>query len=479
MERAWPPTARSSRPGGRPTRRSPTSSELFSHVVAQDASAATSLQTFTGGVGDVLISYENEAIAAKAKGKDVDWVVPDATILIENPVAVTTRSANAAAAKAFVDFLRTKPAQEIFAKYGYRPVVDGVTGPYAFPTPKQLFTIADLGGWTDVSTRFFDPKAGLIVPDREGGGGRAVADLPLAGSDRAPRGAAAAPRGGVAAAGRGTAALATASTVTFLSVVVLLPIAALLAAGVGPGFLATVTEPEAVAALDVHVGVSLVAVAVDLVAGLAVAWVLVRDDFPRPPASSTRSSTCRSRCRRSSPASRCWRCTATGARSGSTSRTRRAGVALALLFVTLPFVVRSVQPVLADLDPRDRGGRRHASARGSWTTFRRVAAADAAAGARHRRRPGLRACARRVRVGRADLGQPAVPDGGRLLVDLHPGRERRRRGRRRCRRRPARRGARGRRRLRLLARRAARATWRDAGERPASRCGSPRWATWG
>ena len=89
--------------------------DLFTHVVAQDASAATSLQTFTGGVGDVLISYENEAVAARAKGKDVDWVVPDATILIENPVAVTTRSANAAAAKAFVDYLRTRPAQEIFA----------------------------------------------------------------------------------------------------------------------------------------------------------------------------------------------------------------------------------------------------------------------------------------------------------------------------------------------------------------------------
>jgi sulfate/thiosulfate transport system substrate-binding protein len=110
------------------------------------------------------VSYENEAIAARAKGKDVEWVVPDATILIENPVAVTTKSSNPQAAKAFVDFLRTKPAQEIFAKYGYRPVVDGVTGPYAFPKPEQLFTIADLGGWKDVSTRFFDPKNGLIVP---------------------------------------------------------------------------------------------------------------------------------------------------------------------------------------------------------------------------------------------------------------------------------------------------------------------------
>ena len=137
--------------------------ELFKHVVVQDSSAAASLQTFTHGTGDVLISYENEAIAAKAHGQDVDWVLPDATILIENPVAVVQGSANEAAAKAFVAFLRTRPAQEIFAKHGYRPVVAGLSDPARFPTPAKLFTIADLGGWKDVSSRFFDPKQGLIV----------------------------------------------------------------------------------------------------------------------------------------------------------------------------------------------------------------------------------------------------------------------------------------------------------------------------
>ena len=138
--------------------------ELFGHVVAQDASAATSLQTFTGGVGDVLLSYENEAIAAKAKGKDVEWVVPDATILIENPVAVTTKSSNPQAAKAFVDFLRTKPAQEIFAKYGYRPVVAGVTGPVRLPDARAALhhrRPRRLEGRVDAVLR---PPQGLIVP---------------------------------------------------------------------------------------------------------------------------------------------------------------------------------------------------------------------------------------------------------------------------------------------------------------------------
>ena len=64
--------------------------ELFQHVAVQDASARDALQTFTGGKGDVLISYENEAITAQQKGENVDYVIPEQTILIENPVAVTT-----------------------------------------------------------------------------------------------------------------------------------------------------------------------------------------------------------------------------------------------------------------------------------------------------------------------------------------------------------------------------------------------------
>ena len=138
--------------------------QLFAHVVVQDPSAAASLQTFARGQGDVLLSYENEAIAARDHGQSVDWVVPDSTILIENPIAVVTSGKHQQAAQAFVDFLRTGPAQEIFAKHGYRPVVDGVTAPEKFPTPPKLFTIADLGGWPSVTKTFFDPETGLIVP---------------------------------------------------------------------------------------------------------------------------------------------------------------------------------------------------------------------------------------------------------------------------------------------------------------------------
>ena len=71
----------------------------------QDKSAREALQTFIGGKGDVMLAYENEAINAQQKEQPVDYVVPDDTILIENPIAVATRSRHAAAATAFVDFL--------------------------------------------------------------------------------------------------------------------------------------------------------------------------------------------------------------------------------------------------------------------------------------------------------------------------------------------------------------------------------------
>ena len=138
--------------------------KLFAdHVPVQDDSARKSLQTFTGGKGDAILAYENEAIFAQQKDQPLDYTVPDRTILIENPVAVTTKSKHPKEAKAFLDFLYSDTAQRIFADKGYRPVVDGVAKSGEFPKPSKLFTIDDLGGWTDVAARFFDPDKGVLV----------------------------------------------------------------------------------------------------------------------------------------------------------------------------------------------------------------------------------------------------------------------------------------------------------------------------
>jgi sulfate/thiosulfate-binding protein len=145
--------------------------KMWKHVVAQPASAREGLQTFLAGRGDVFLAYENEALFAKKKGQPVQFVIPKATILIENPIAVTKTSKNKQKAQAFINFLRTRPAQRIFAENGYRPVVKGVTQGLNFPNRPQLFTIKYVGGWPTVEKKFFDPKTGIMAKIQAANGG--------------------------------------------------------------------------------------------------------------------------------------------------------------------------------------------------------------------------------------------------------------------------------------------------------------------
>ena len=143
--------------------------KLFKNVVVQDKSARDSLQTFAGGKGDVLISYENEAIYANKKGVHTEYVLPKQTILIENPVALTKSGLRHPEAKAFLKFLWSSKAQKLFGDTGYRPVLKSVasSAKYRFKQPKSLFTINSkalgLRGWKSVQYRFFDHSAGIMV----------------------------------------------------------------------------------------------------------------------------------------------------------------------------------------------------------------------------------------------------------------------------------------------------------------------------
>jgi sulfate/thiosulfate transport system substrate-binding protein len=134
---------------------------LFHNVSVQDKSARESLQTFAAGKGDVLLAYENEAITAQQKGEELDYVIPDQTILIENPVAVTKDAPSGA--QAFVDFLRTRESQQVFAEKGYRSIIDDLVDSQRYPTPQTLFTIRDLGGWPEVQKTFFDREDGIMA----------------------------------------------------------------------------------------------------------------------------------------------------------------------------------------------------------------------------------------------------------------------------------------------------------------------------
>ena len=137
--------------------------QLLENTPVQDKSASEALATFTGGKGDVLLAYENEAIRAIDAGEDVEYIVPDDTLLIETPIAVTEDAGEAA--QPFVDFLYSEEGQQLYADSGYRPVDEKVLEENRdkFPDPPGLFTIEEFGGWETVATEFFDPANGSIA----------------------------------------------------------------------------------------------------------------------------------------------------------------------------------------------------------------------------------------------------------------------------------------------------------------------------
>ena len=143
--------------------------KLFKNVSVLPKSAREATQVFASGKGDVLLTYENEAIYANKKGVHTGYVLPRQTILVENPVALTKSGLEHPEAKAFLKFLWSSKAQKLFGDAGYRPVLKSVynRGKYTFKQPKSLFTINSkalgLRGWKSVQYRFFDHTSGIMV----------------------------------------------------------------------------------------------------------------------------------------------------------------------------------------------------------------------------------------------------------------------------------------------------------------------------
>ena len=137
--------------------------QILEHTVVQPPSGSDALSTFTAGKGDVLLSYENEAIVATKQGEDIDYVTPDDTILIQTPLAATADAPQQA--KDFVKWEYSPEAQQIWADNGYRPVVKSVfeKNKSKFTDPSTIFTMDDLGGWDEVDAKFFDPTNGIVT----------------------------------------------------------------------------------------------------------------------------------------------------------------------------------------------------------------------------------------------------------------------------------------------------------------------------
>ncbi|QJD87452.1 sulfate ABC transporter substrate-binding protein [Cohnella herbarum] len=138
--------------------------DVHRNIESMDKSGRASMAAFEYGVGDVIVTYENELLARISQGVQYDIVVPPSTILIENPAAVVNRNADRhgvrEAADAFVQFLYSEEAQKLFAKHGFRPVNEELAASMKedYPQPPELFTIDYLGGWKEVRETLYSKR---------------------------------------------------------------------------------------------------------------------------------------------------------------------------------------------------------------------------------------------------------------------------------------------------------------------------------
>jgi sulfate transport system substrate-binding protein len=138
--------------------------DIVGNLKGQPKSGREATELFTAGTGDVLLSYENEAILLEKGGEDVEHVTPPTTLLIENPFAIIEKTRHRAAAEAFRDFVFSDEGQRLWGEAGFRPVDDTVAKDFAeeFPAPERLYKIDEVGGWDKVN-ELFAPETGAIA----------------------------------------------------------------------------------------------------------------------------------------------------------------------------------------------------------------------------------------------------------------------------------------------------------------------------
>jgi sulfate/thiosulfate transport system substrate-binding protein len=141
--------------------------QLFRHVVSQDTSGRNATNTFLAGKGDVLITYESEAINSRLNGQDIQYVIPRQSMLIELPIAVLETSSNRDVANRFIRFVKGDTAQTLLAQYGFRPVDRKVAARFSdrFPSRPGIFKVDDriIGGWRRADKVWFDPNKGRMT----------------------------------------------------------------------------------------------------------------------------------------------------------------------------------------------------------------------------------------------------------------------------------------------------------------------------
>jgi sulfate transport system substrate-binding protein len=142
---------------------------VLGNVVVFDKSARDSIKNFEAGNGDVAITYENEVMTAQDAGLPDEAVYPPSTVLIENPVAIVDANVDKHCvrdvAEAFVDFLHTDEAKELYTDVGFLRSTDLATakkGGGDFPALEDVWTVDELGGWGALNDKLFS-DAGIVT----------------------------------------------------------------------------------------------------------------------------------------------------------------------------------------------------------------------------------------------------------------------------------------------------------------------------
>jgi sulfate/thiosulfate transport system substrate-binding protein len=138
--------------------------QVLTNVSVMDKSARESILNYEMGIGDLAITYENEVLVGRNSGQNYELLIPTSTILIENPIAVVDvnveKHKNREVAEAFVQFLYSREAQDIFAQHGLRVVNPeaAAASVSSYPEVEDLFTIEYFGGWDAVMVDYFGPE---------------------------------------------------------------------------------------------------------------------------------------------------------------------------------------------------------------------------------------------------------------------------------------------------------------------------------
>jgi sulfate transport system substrate-binding protein len=135
--------------------------EVLANVTVMDKAARDSILNFEKGIGDLAITYENEILVGRGTGQTYERVIPASTILIENPIAIVDASVDKHGTRevveAFLEFLYSEHAQEIYAQHGLRVVNQNVAADFTqdYPPVEDLFTVDTFGGWDQIMSDIF------------------------------------------------------------------------------------------------------------------------------------------------------------------------------------------------------------------------------------------------------------------------------------------------------------------------------------